>query len=88
MTFAATGRLPGLPTPTEAQQRKIQTISGTLAGMIRDGNCSDLEAKAIVSSLGLEFGTLEKYSEDQQLAMKYNYKQKRRPPKAPGWRAR
>lgn len=87
MTFAQTGRLPGLPTPTEAQQRKIQTVTGTLAGMIRDSRCSDMEAKAVLSNLILEFGTLEQYSQDQQDALKSNYKQKRYR-KAPNWRVR
>ncbi len=87
MTFAQTGRLPGLPTPTEAQQRKIQTVTGTLAGMIRDSRCSDMEAKAVLSNLILEFGTLEQYSQDRQEAMKSNYKQKRYR-KANNWRVR
>jgi hypothetical protein len=88
MSFATTGRLPGLPEPTEAQQRKIQILCGTIAGILREANCNDLEAKAVVSNLAQEFGTLEQYSEDQQKALKYNYRQKRRPPKAPAWRAR
>ena len=87
MTFAQTGKLPGLPTPTEAQQRKIQTVTGTLSGMIRDSRCSDMEAKAVLSNLILEFGTLEQYSQDQQEAMKSNYKQKRYR-KANNWRVR
>ena len=77
MSFAKTGMLPGLPTPTSAQQRKIQMVSGTVAAMIRDSNCNDLEAKGVISNLLLEFGSLQEYSEDQRIAMKTNYKQKR-----------
>jgi hypothetical protein len=86
MTFAATGKLAGLPEPTEAQQRKIQTVAGTLAGIIRDSNCTDMEAKAVLSNLILEFGTLEQYSEDQKEAFK-NYKPKRYN-KGNNWRVR
>ena len=87
MSFTKTGRLPGLPEPTPAQHHKIQTVSGTIAGMIRDSQCSDLEAKAVISNLVLEFGTLEQYSEARQEAFKTNYKQKRYH-KPPGWRVR
>ena len=85
--FIKTGMLPGLPAPTPAQQHKIQTVAGTVAGMIRDSRCSDMEAKAVLSNLILEFGTLEALSQDQQQAMKSNYKQKR-VPRNPGWRVR
>ena len=85
--FIKTGMLPGLPNPTPAQQHKIQTVAGTIAGMIRDSRCSDMEAKAVISNLILEFGTLEALSQDQQQAMKSNYKQKR-VPRNPGWRVR
>ena len=85
--FIKTGMLPGLSAPTPAQQHKIQTVAGTIAGMIRDSRCSDMEAKAVISNLILEFGTLEALSQDQQQAMKANYKQKR-VPRNPGWRVR
>lgn len=87
MSFANTGKLPGLPEPTPAQQHKIQIVTGTVANMIRDSNCGDLEAKAVISNLLLEFGSLEQYSEDQRIAMKTNYKQKRYT-KANNWRVR
>lgn len=66
MTFEKTGRLPGLPDPTPAQTHKVQIICGTIAGLLADSRCSDVERKAVVSNLVQQYGTLEQLSAIQR----------------------